>query len=117
LPADDRSSQRRLQKVVRVDSSRLQELFGTKQPVFLSTSSAWGVMEGAIRNLVGSGKVLNLHVWSVFGQVFDVSKRCGSRRKRSRWNGGGRFAGEQIREKLERADSTRHGDHNETSTE
>ncbi len=32
---------------------RLQELFMTKQPVFLSTSSAWGVMEGAIRNLVG----------------------------------------------------------------
>ncbi len=32
---------------------RLQTLFGTNQPVFLSTSSAWGVMEGAIRNLVG----------------------------------------------------------------
>ncbi|HEY5037023.1 MAG TPA: alanine--glyoxylate aminotransferase family protein, partial [Chthoniobacterales bacterium] len=31
---------------------RLQELFGTRQPVFLSTSSAWGVMEAAIRNLV-----------------------------------------------------------------
>ncbi|MEP6699484.1 MAG: alanine--glyoxylate aminotransferase family protein, partial [Verrucomicrobiota bacterium] len=31
---------------------RLRTLFGTKQPVFLSTSSAWGVMEGAIRNLV-----------------------------------------------------------------
>src|SRR6476620_2112654 len=38
---------------------RLQELFGTTQPVFLSTSSAWGVMEGSIRNLVGEGKVLN----------------------------------------------------------
>jgi aspartate aminotransferase-like enzyme len=31
---------------------RLQALFHTRQPVFLSTSSAWGVMEGAIRNLV-----------------------------------------------------------------
>ena len=30
---------------------QLQELFQTKDPVFLSTSSAWGVMEGAIRNL------------------------------------------------------------------
>ena len=29
----------------------LQELFGTTRPVFLSTSSAWGVMEGALRNL------------------------------------------------------------------
>src|SRR6266403_1837732 len=34
---------------------KLQMLFGTKQPVFLSTSSAWGVMEAAIRNLVGRG--------------------------------------------------------------
>src|SRR5205085_11805463 len=31
---------------------RLQELFGTTQPVFLSTASAWGVMEAAIRNIV-----------------------------------------------------------------
>src|SRR5438045_2779513 len=31
---------------------RLQTLFVTKQPVFLSTSSAWGVMEASIRNLV-----------------------------------------------------------------
>ena len=30
---------------------QLQTLFGTKQPVFLSTSSAWGVMEASIRNL------------------------------------------------------------------
>ncbi|MEA3146379.1 MAG: hypothetical protein QOI53_1878, partial [Verrucomicrobiota bacterium] len=30
----------------------LQQLFQTREPVFLSTSSAWGVMEGAIRNLV-----------------------------------------------------------------
>ena len=29
----------------------LQKLFQTKDPVFLSTSSAWGVMEGALRNL------------------------------------------------------------------
>jgi aspartate aminotransferase-like enzyme len=29
----------------------LKEIFGTTRPVFLSTSSAWGVMEGALRNL------------------------------------------------------------------
>ena len=45
--ADDRPSQRRFQKALRRDPPALQELFGTKQPVFLSTSSAWGVMEGA----------------------------------------------------------------------
>src|ERR1700747_2661242 len=33
----------------------LQTLFGTKQPVFLSTSSAWGAMEASIRNLVDRG--------------------------------------------------------------
>ncbi|HCN31137.1 MAG TPA: aminotransferase, partial [Verrucomicrobiales bacterium] len=36
----------------------LRQLFGTRQQVFLSTSSAWGVMEGSIRNLVKK-KVLN----------------------------------------------------------
>lgn len=56
---------------------RLQTLFGTKQPVFLSTSSAWGVMEGAIRNLVGSGKVLNCMCGAFSDKWFDVSKKCG----------------------------------------
>ena len=36
----------------------LQKLFGTKQPVFLSTSSAWGVMEASIRNLVERGVLI-----------------------------------------------------------
>ena len=31
---------------------QMQTLLGTKQLVYLSTSSAWGVMEGSIRNLV-----------------------------------------------------------------
>ena len=57
--------------------ARLQELFQTKQPVFLSTSSAWGVMEGAIRNLVGSGKVLNCMCGAFSDKWLDVSKRCG----------------------------------------
>jgi aspartate aminotransferase-like enzyme len=56
---------------------RLQELFGTKQPVFLSTSSAWGVMEGAIRNLVDRKKVLNCMCGAFSDKWLDVSKRCG----------------------------------------
>jgi len=55
---------------------QLQTLFGTKQPVFLSTSSAWGVMEGAIRNLVAK-KVLNCMNGAFSDKWFDVSKRCG----------------------------------------
>src|SRR2546429_6723769 len=55
---------------------QLQALFCTKQLVFLSTSSAWGVMEGAIRNLV-SQKVLNCMCGAFSDKWFDVSKRCG----------------------------------------
>ena len=55
---------------------RLQTLFGTKQPVFLSTSSAWGVMEGAIRNLV-SRRVLNCMCGAFSDKWLDVSRRCG----------------------------------------
>ena len=55
---------------------RLQTLFRTKQPVFLSTSSAWGVMEAAIRNLV-SRRVLNCMCGAFSDKWLDVSRRCG----------------------------------------
>ena len=54
----------------------LQKLFNTKQPVFLSTSSAWGVMEASIRNLVGRG-VLNCMCGAFSDKWLDVAKRCG----------------------------------------
>jgi aspartate aminotransferase-like enzyme len=54
----------------------LQQLFQTRQPVFLSTSSAWGIMEGAIRNLVKK-RVLNCMCGAFSDKWFDVSKRCG----------------------------------------
>jgi len=54
----------------------LQQLFYTKQPVFVSTSSAWGVMEGAIRNLVAK-KVLNCMSGAFSDKWFDVAKKCG----------------------------------------
>ncbi|MBI3851211.1 MAG: alanine--glyoxylate aminotransferase family protein [Verrucomicrobia bacterium] len=55
---------------------QLQQLLATKQLVYLSTSSAWGVMEGAIRNLV-TKKVLNCMCGAFSDKWFDVSKRCG----------------------------------------
>lgn len=55
---------------------RLQSLLYTKQPVFLSTSSAWGMMEGAVRNLVAK-KVLNCMCGAFSDKWLDVSKRCG----------------------------------------
>jgi aspartate aminotransferase-like enzyme len=54
----------------------LQKIFYTKQPVFVSTSSAWGVMEGAIRNLV-SKKVLCCMSGAFSDKWFDVAKKCG----------------------------------------
>src|SRR5436853_6614304 len=55
---------------------KLQTLFGTKQPVFLSTSSAWGVMEGAIRNLVGRGALCCM-CGAFSDKWLDVARRCG----------------------------------------
>jgi len=55
---------------------QLQQLLSTRQLVYLSTSSAWGVMEGALRNLV-TKKVLNCMCGAFSDKWFDVSKRCG----------------------------------------
>ncbi len=55
---------------------RLKRLFYTKDPVYLSTSSSWGVMEGAIRNVVNK-RVLNCCNGAFSDKWFDVSKRCG----------------------------------------
>jgi aspartate aminotransferase-like enzyme len=54
----------------------LQALFGTKDPVYISTSSAWGVMEGAIRNVVKK-KVLNCMNGAFSDKWYDVAIRCG----------------------------------------
>jgi aspartate aminotransferase-like enzyme len=55
---------------------QLQQLLSTKQLVYLSTSSAWGVMEGAVRNLVRK-RVLNCMCGAFSDKWLDVSKRCG----------------------------------------
>lgn len=55
---------------------KLQAVLFTKNPVFISTSSAWGVMEAAVRNLVGK-KVLNCCCGAFSDKWFDVSRRCG----------------------------------------
>ena len=55
---------------------QLQALLYTKQLVFLSTSSAWGIMEAAIRNLVAK-KVLCCMCGAFSDKWLDVAKRCG----------------------------------------
>ena len=95
---------------------QLQQLLYTKQLVYLSTSSAWGVMEGAIRNLV-SKKVLNCMCGAFSDKWFDVSKKCGKEAEALQVDWGSPIRAEQIEQKL----ATGQFDaltliHNETST-
>lgn len=54
----------------------LQALFYTKDPVYLSTSSAWGVMEGSLRNVVAK-KVLCCMNGAFSDKWLDVAQRLG----------------------------------------
>lgn len=55
---------------------RLQELFATRQPVFLSTSSATGVMEAAIRNLT-QRRCLCCMGGAFSDRWLEIARRCG----------------------------------------
>ena len=55
---------------------KLQTVFGTKQPVFLSSSSAWGVMEAAIRNLVNRSALCCM-CGAFSDKWLDVARKCG----------------------------------------
>ena len=55
---------------------QLQELLATQRLVFLSTSSAWGVMEGAIRNLCNE-KLLSCMNGAFSDKWLDVARRSG----------------------------------------
>jgi len=55
---------------------RLGEVFGTRRPVFVSTSSATGLMEAGVRN-AGRGRILSL-VNGAFSRRFaDIGRACG----------------------------------------
>src|SRR3954466_4338633 len=95
---------------------QLQQLLSTKQLVYLSTSSAWGVMEGAIRNLVAK-KVLNCMCGAFSDKWLDVSKKCGKHADGLQVEWGSPIRAEAIDKKL----ATGEFDaitliHNETST-
>jgi aspartate aminotransferase-like enzyme len=95
---------------------QLQALLYTRQLVYLSTSSAWGVMEGAIRNLV-SKKVLNCMCGAFSDKWLDVSKRCAKDAEALQVPWGSPIRAEEIDKKL----ATGQFDaltliHNETST-
>ena len=95
---------------------QLQTLLSTKQLVYLSTSSAWGVMEGAIRNLVQK-KVLNCMCGAFSDKWLDVSKRCGKAAEGLQAEWGSPIRAEAIDKKLATGEfDTLTLIHNETST-
>ncbi len=77
----------------------LQKLFGTTNKVYLSTSSAWGVMEASIRNLVQK-KVLNCMCGAFSDKWNDVSLRCGKQAEALQVEWGQPILPDRIREKL-----------------
>ena len=95
---------------------QLQALLFTRQCVYLSTSSAWGVMEGAVRNLA-SKRVLNCMCGAFSDKWLDVSKRCGKQAEALQVPWGSPIRPEQVEARL----ATGQFDavtliHNETST-
>lgn len=94
----------------------LKQLFNTQDPVFISTSSAWGVMEGCIRNLVDK-RVLNCMCGAFSDKWYEVSKRCGKEAEPLRFEWGHPVEPEALRKALA---SGRYDAftlvHNETST-
>jgi len=94
----------------------IRQIVGTKRPVFFSTSSAWGVMEGCIRNLVKK-KVLNLCCGAFSDKWYDVSLSCGKEAEKIQVEWGQAIDPEVVREKLsEGGFDTVTLVHNETST-
>ena len=94
----------------------LQALFYTKDPVYLSTSSAWGVMEGALRN-VCQKKVLNCMNGAFSDKWNDVALRIGKQATALKFDWGQPVDPEAVRKEL----ATGAYDcvtiiHNETST-
>ena len=94
----------------------LRIIAGTTAPVYCSTSSAWGVMEGSIRNLVRK-KVLNLCCGAFSDKWFDVSRRCGKEAEKIQVEWGRSIDPAAVRAKLDEGGfDTVTLVHNETST-
>lgn len=78
----------------------LKQLAGTSRPVFLSTSSAWGVMEASLRNLCAK-KVLTLCCGAFSDKWFDVANKMGIAAEKIQVEWGEAISPEAVRKKLE----------------
>jgi aspartate aminotransferase-like enzyme len=77
----------------------LQALLYTKDPVYISTSSAWGVMEGALHNVVQK-KVLNCMNGAFSDKWYDVALRDGKQATALKFEWGQPVDPEAIRREL-----------------
>ena len=77
----------------------LQALLYTQDPVYLSTSSAWGVMEGSLRNVVKK-KVLNCMNGAFSDKWYDVALRCGKQATALKFEWGQPVDPEAVRREL-----------------
>ena len=78
---------------------QLQQLLVTERLVFLSTSSAWGIMEGSIRNLV-SRKLLCCMKGAFSDKWLNVAERCGIAAEGLKVDWGSPIRAEQIEEEI-----------------
>ncbi|MBC8125906.1 MAG: alanine--glyoxylate aminotransferase family protein [Gloeobacteraceae cyanobacterium ES-bin-144] len=78
----------------------LKELGGTTRPFFLSTSSAWGVMEASLVNLCAK-KVLTLCCGAFSDKWFDVAKSKGIAAEKIQVEWGQAISPDSVRAKLE----------------
>jgi len=77
----------------------LQQLAGTTRPFYLSTSSAWGVMEAALKNLCAK-KVLNLCCGAFSDKWNGVAKSMGIAADKIQVEWGEAISPESVRGKL-----------------
>lgn len=90
----------RMQAMLAAMQPSLQECFGTRQPVFIATSSATGLIEAAVRNGVRD-RVL-VAVGGYFGEYFArVAEGCGKRVYRVQIHPGSAITPEQLEQFLE----------------
>lgn len=79
----------------------LQDLFQTSRPVLVSTSSASGLMEAAVRNGVLDGKVLSLVNGAFSGRFAKIAIACGHDVERWDVEWGSVHSSEELEERLQ----------------
>jgi aspartate aminotransferase-like enzyme len=77
----------------------LQALLYTQDPVYISTSSSWGIMEGAIRNVTAQ-KVLNCMNGAFSDKWYDVAQCCGKAATALKFEWGQPVDPEAVRQEL-----------------